>query len=831
MPDWPVLRTYQADALSRIALPLGGIGTGTISLGGRGDLRDFEVGNRPAKGFTPSRAFAALWCRWSGGTVCRAVEGALEPPYDGPTGARHANHGLPRFRHAEFRAAYPLAQVALADPDLPLTVRLEAFNPLVPGDVAASSLPVAVLRYVLDNPSPEPVPAAVCLSLPNFIGCDGTASPAKANRNESRDGAGLRGVAMRSDGVDPTSPAWGTLALASTHDGPLSRRTAWAKLTWGDSLLDFWDDLSDDGALSEREAGGVDDPCASLAAGLTVPAGGQAAVTFLLAWHFPNRYTWTPASEGACGPPDWLGNRYTTVFDDAWAAAEHAAAHLADLERRTVCFVRAVTDSDLPEPVREAALFNLSTLRSQTCFVPADGHLAGWEGCHDKQGCCHGSCTHVWNYEQATAYLFADLARSQREVEFLHATDAEGRMSFRVNLPLGRARDYGRAAADGQMGCLLKLYREWRLGGGDDWLRRLWPAARRALEFCWLPGGWDADGDGVMEGCQHNTMDVEYYGPNPQVQGWYLGALRAGEELARHLGQTEFADACHDKYLRGRAWTDGHLFNGEYYQHDIRPPGSQAVIAAGLRHSFGAGDLDEPELQLGAGCLVDQLVGQLLAHLCGLGHLLDPEHVRRALESVARYNWRGELYGHFNHLRSYALNDEAALLMASYPRGDRPRRPFPYFNEAMTGFEYTAAVGMLQEGLTDYGLRSFAAVRARYDGRRRNPFDEAECGHHYARAMVAWAGLLAWTGFHWSAPERTISFRAAHQPVTWFWSNGAAWGKVRQAPRDGGAEVTLTVLHGELALDRLRLDGAGTVDAPGTRLSADGTKAATWRVG
>jgi non-lysosomal glucosylceramidase len=211
-------------------------------------------------------------------------------------------------------------------------------------------------------------------------------------------------------------------------------------------------------------------------------------------------------------------------------------ADLDSLEKRTVDFVRDFCDSDLPDPVKESALFNVSTLRSQTCFQTPDGHLFGFEGCATQRGCCHGSCTHVWNYEVATPFLFGALARSMREIEFAHATDDQGLMSFRVGLPLGRARHFGKAAADGQMGCLLKIYREWQLSGDDQFLRSLWPQVRKALEFCWIPGGWDADRDGVMEGCQHNTMDVEYYGPNPQMEFWYLGALRAAEEMARHMG-------------------------------------------------------------------------------------------------------------------------------------------------------------------------------------------------------------------------------------------------------------------------------------------------------
>jgi uncharacterized protein (DUF608 family) len=832
--SWPVLKAYDQDHLARIALPLGGIGTGTVSLGGRGDLRDWEIVNRPAKGFAPANTFFALWAKKAPGAfsaIARCLEGILEPPYEGQVGCTQPNHGLPRFRTCSFHAAYPFGQVLLSDPDVPLGVRIEGFNPLIPGDPDASGMPVAMLRFVLTNRTKRPVDAAVCGSLQNFIGSDGSNGKPARNANSFRHGRTLQGIFMSSEGVDPNAEQWGTMALTVLTNGSLmsltslrslvSHRTAWANLSWGDTLLDFWDDFSADGKLEDRDAGGADAPMASLAVRLRVPPRASRAATFLLAWHFPNRMTWTPTKDACCSA-NRVGNYYATQFRDAWDAAAKAAFALPRLEADTLEFVRAFCESDLPAVVKEAALCNLSTLRSQTSFRTADGRFFGFEGCHDRSGCCHGSCTHVWNYEHATAFLFAPLARSMRETEFLLATDDAGHMAFRVNLPPPKAQDFKHAAADGQLGCLMKAYRDWQLSGDDAWLRRLWPRIRKAIEFCWIPGGWDADRDGVMEGCQHNTMDVEYYGPNPQMGGWYLGALRAVEEMARHLGEDDFAATCRGLFERGSRWMDENLFNGEYYEHEIRPPTSESHIAPGLRLSMGAKDLSDPVLQLGSGCLVDQLVGQYTAHVLGLGYLLDPAHVRATHRSIMRYNFKKGLYAHFNHLRTFALNDESALLMATYPKGRRPKRPFPYYNEVMTGFEYCAAVGMLYEGQTAAGLKCIQAIRDRYDGLRRSPFNEAECGHHYARAMASWSAVLALTGFHYSAVTKTLTFAAATEPTTWFWSTGTAWGTVRQKPTRRGIRVRLSVLHGSLGLRTLTLTGVGSAECAKPRTLAAG---------
>lgn len=800
--NWPVLKSYAGDHLRRISLPVGGIGTGTVGFGGRGDLRDWEVVNRPAKGFAPPNSFFALRTQTSTGEVfCRALEGPIAPEdYEGSFGCRTPNHGLPRFSEAAFETAYPLGQVVLSDPACPLRVRLQAFNPLVPGAVEASEFPVAILRVVLSNPTPAKVKASLCGNLTNFIGQDGSHDIARDGVNEFESFEGGHGVWMRSNGVSPDHETWGTLALAVLENQNVTHRTSWAQLSWGDSLLDFWDDFSSDGALEERVTGTQPMPTASLCMQIELAPNETHEMTFVLAWCFPNRQSWSPdgelihISDGAfqVGPPT-IGNFYAARFGDARGAVFQLLPRLAELEAQTLSFVSAFCGSDLPLALQEAALFNVSTLRSQTCFRTPDGHFFGWEGVHAHHGSCPGNCTHVWNYEQTTPFLFPELARSMREIEFLHATNERGLMSFRVGLPLEPyARISQHAAADGQMGCLMKLYRDWRLCGDDEWLRRLWPGAKRALEFCWQEGSWDADCDGVMEGRQHNTMDVDYFGPNPQMQGWYLGALRASEEMARGLGEDGFADKCRQLFERGKQWTDDNLWNGDYYEHHIRPIGEE-----------------EPEHQLGSGCLVDQLVGQTMAHVCGLGYLLDPAHVATTLDSTLRFNARDRGGSHFNHLRSYALGDEAALLMASYPKGRRPLRPFPYFNEVMTGFEHIVATHLIYEGQTQRALETIENIRSRYDGRKRNPFDEAECGFHYARAMAAWGHLLAWTGFAFSAHDGCLQFNAAKEKARWFWSCSGAWGTFEQTPTPEGIEVELRVLGGELRLQKLELRGGG----------------------
>lgn len=430
----------------------------------------------------------------------------------------------------------------------------------------------------------------------------------------------------------------------------------------------------------------------------------------------------------------------------------------------------------------------------------------GWEGCMDVNGSCAGSCTHVWNYEQATAFLFGSLAKTMRDVEFNFATRKDGGMAFRAALPL-IIDQTGGTAADGQMGTIMKMYRDWQLSGDTEFLKKSWPNVKNALSFAWLENSWDANADGVMEGSQHNTMDVNYSGPNPQMQFWYLGALKAAEKMAIALNDNDFAKKCAEIYLSGRKWTDENLFNGEYYEHMVLDPETKDVIT-----DYSSPNM--PRYQLAKGCLVDQLVGQYMAHICGLGYLAPEEHIKTTLQSIMKYNFRESMAGHFNNMRSYALGNESALLMASWPKG-RPKVPFPYFSEVMTGFEYTAAIGMIYEGMEPEGLKVIRNIRARYDGAKRSPFNEAECGHHYARAMASWASVIALSGFQYSAIDKSMTFTS--KPGTYFWSNGLAWGTCKVSEN----KAELNVLSGEIAISRFTLKGTGTKQFENTQIIKD----------
>lgn len=815
-------RVFRGEKLRMIAFPLGGVAAGSISLGGRGQLRDWEIYNRPDKGNNPGYAFPSIWVQaGKAKPEARVLEARFAPPYEGQNGLGSANApGLRRLESAVFTGEYPLARIDFRDAKLPVKVWLEAFSPFIPHNADDSGLPVAILRYRVRNPGKEPAKVSIAWSVENMCGQGGGRTAARAAKGDTRESefrkdGRLHGLLMSNPGLAGDHETKGSFALAviDTSGGDVSFLRGWPRVSWWSAAMLFWDDFTADGRLGPEPA--EMGPVGALCLQREIASGAEAEYTFMLSWHYPNR---TPERCGWRAPKGdektVIGNWYATKFTDAWEAAKYTAQNLDRLEKQTKLFASALRESTLPAVVKEAASANFSTLATQTCFRTADGEFHGFEGSNDHLGCCTGNCTHVWNYETTTSYLFPSFSKSLRKAAFGYSLDDDGAIHFRQLLPDGKERS-GFAAADGQMGQIIHAYMDYSLSGDLDWLSEIWPRVKRAMEFAWKPGGWDADRDGVLEGVQHNTYDVEFYGPNPQCGIYYLGALRAAEEMAKAVGDRAAGAEYRTLYEKGRAATDATLFNGEYYIQKVRGTKREEIHPATIS-SMGSRITESPEYQLGDGCLVDQLVGQYLAEVAGLGALIDEKKCRKTLESIYKYNYKRNLYDHDSVQRIFALNDESALIICDYGRGTRPRIPFPYWAEVMTGFEYSAATHMLYAGMIREGLECIESIRARYDGERRNPWNEAECGNHYARAMAAWSGVLALSGFRYDGVTREVAAlpqrgRPGFKSV---WLSGTGWGTFTQ----GAGRTSIEVLHGELKLRSAVVPGASV-----SRVMAAGT--------
>jgi non-lysosomal glucosylceramidase len=815
-PGISAQRTLTGPQLNEVAFPLGGLGTGCVSFSGRGELVDWEIFNRPNKGYRPDFSFFSLFAQAEGGApVFRVLEGPVKPPYQGAVAGTQFyrgwgfgpplafGSGFIHMAECRFTGYFPFCRVDLADDETPIRVSTEAWSPFIPLNDHESSLPVAVFDVTLTNTGDVPMRASVALGLQNVLGYPEIGD----GRNEWVEGDGWRGVAMTTAKHKPTSPRYGTLALLTPDEDVTYQlrfgSTAWFEAT--ESLMDVFGQTGEfRGPRDPRQAPDGQNDVAELGLKVSLAPGESVRRTFVLAWLMPTfeKYWGQPqgapvalgAAEGSRGrTPTWPIYQ-ARHWADAVAVARYTIANLSRLRDETRRFAEAFFSSTLPAYVLEGISSQMSILRSPTITRLTDGTVYGWEGCHANEGCCEGSCTHVWNYAQTMAYLFPALERGMREMDYsLNLRESDGHMQFRLDLPPGTPASHTfHAAADGQLGGVLRTYREWQISGDDDWLRRLWPSAKRALEYAWLE--WDKDRDGLLEGIHHNTLDIEFHGPETMCGSMYLAALRAGEAMARRLGDDVSADEYHRIYESGRRLSEERLFNGEYFYQRITPG-------------------DDAPYQFGPGCIIDQVLGGWHARMYGLGDIYAPDKVASALQSVFRYNFHDSFRRIHNPHRVFALGDDRGTVICTWPQGGRPPIPTTYAFECMIGFEYQVGCHMVYEGFLREGLTVFKAVRDRHDGFMRNPYNEFECGNHYARSLANYAYLLALSGFRYSAPERTLYLNPAlaADDFRCFFSVEGAWGVIEARQAGGETIITVETLAGELPINKIALGNRPSV--------------------
>ena len=493
---------------------------------------------------------------------------------------------------------------------------------------------------------------------------------------------------------------------------------------------------------------------------------------------------------------------YAAHFAELAAVVGHWRLHYERLRAASAAFADCFHDTTLPPEVVESVAANLAILKSPTCLRQADGRLWGWEGCHSGGGCCHGTCTHVWNYAQSIPHLFPDLERTLRETEFLVSQDERGHQSFRSALPI-KPTDHGfHAAADGQLGGLMKLHREWRISGDTDWLRKLWPAARKSLDFCIVT--WDPERSGTLVEPHHNTYDIEFWGADGMCTSFYLGALAAAIAMGKALNEDVAGYA--ELLAKGRKAMATTLWNGSWFIQKVQWDGLRAGSPTAMASMVGQYTPEAleilkregPKYQYGSGCLSDGVLGDWIARCCGIGPVVDEKKTAKHLASVFAHNFRESLADHANPQRpGYAFPQEGGLLLCSWPKGGKPSLPFIYSDEVWTGIEYQAAAHLIMTGQVEEGLAVVHAVRQRYDGQWRNPFNEYECGHWYARAMSSYGLLQALSGARYDAVEKTLylrpaiqgDFRAFLSTATGFGTIGIRKGKPFVEVKSGTIEI------------------------------------------
>jgi uncharacterized protein (DUF608 family) len=800
---------YSGEYLDRVAFPVGGIGAGMFCIEGSGAISHMSVRNHPEM-FNEPVMFAAISVKGlqNGSKV---LEGQVPDwkHYGQPgsgNGSSGATYGLPRFQNARFLARFPFATIELSDDDLPLAVTLKAWSPFIPTDADNSSLPAGAVEYTFTNNGKSDIDAVFSYNSMNFMRQNGGKASVKPITG---------GFILSEAGSKENPEKQGDFAIYTTDSGELTDH-CWFRGGWWDPLTITWNTILKG---ETRNIAPVDDdaPGASLFVPVSLKPGESKTVKILFAWYVPvtNMKYGEDSKEKdneECSDPQccckdpyykpWYSGKFSSVSD----VANYWKTNYSDLCRKSELFSKAFYNSTLPAEILEAVAANLTILKSPTVLRQTDGKLWSWEGCGDNSGCCTGSCEHVWNYAQAIPHLFPALERTLRHTEFYPNQDSEGHQTFRAALPIRPVAATFYAAADGQLGGIMKVYRDWHICGDNEWLKAIFPKVTQSMDYAVKT--WDPRHTGTLEEPHHNTYDIEFWGPDGMCTSFYLGALKAYCEMGKFLGND--VSAYGELYLKGKKAIENDLYNGEYFIQKIKWTGLNAPdpIAASKGSWTSEYSSEEaqnllksegPKYQYGSGCLSDGILGDWIGEVCGLRNVVDSARVRNHLNSVFKYNFLTDLSDHSNPQRpSYALGHEGGLLLCTWPKGGRLSLPFVYCDEVWTGFEYQVASHLMMMGEVGKGLQIVKTARSRYDGRIRNPFDEYECGHWYARAMSSYGLLQGMTGVRYDAVDQTMYLNSGAGDFTTFISTATGFGNT--GIKNG--KPFLEVVYGDITVKR-----------------------------
>lgn len=804
---------YRGEYLNRVAFPIGGIGAGMFCLEGTGAISHMSVRNRPDIYNEPCM-FAAI-------SVKGVENGAkvLEGPVPGwkkfgepgaGNGASGTSYGLPRFEYADFQARFPFGEIHLKDTDIPMEVSVTGWSPFIPTDADNSSLPVGAIEYTFKNNGNKKVESVFSYNSKNFM------VPARKSGaiNEIN-----KGFVLSFNSPQNGPQGNGDFAIF-TDDPETVVDYCWFRGGWFDSMTLAWKTI-ENGEMKSNPPVEEGAPGASLFVPVNLAPGEYKTVRLMMSWYVPEtglRMGNDPekTEEEACEDADCSCNQpfykpwYSGKFKSINEVVNFWQTRYNELYEKSEKFKNAFYNSSLPPEVLEAVAANLTILKSPTVLRQTDGKLWNFEGCSDKNGCCHGSCTHVWNYAQAIPHLFPSLERTLRETEFFISQNKEGHQTFRSSLPIRPVVHDFYAASDGQLGGIMKVYREWRIAGDNEWLKKMYPNVKASLDYCIET--WDPRHRGVLEEPHHNTYDIEFWGPDGMCTSIYLGALQALVKMGSFLDEdvTLYADLLE----KGTKFTDEDLYNGEYFIQKIQMEGLNAKNPVELSKTSWSSDYSEealallqkegPKYQYGNGCLSDGVLGCWLAEVCGLPQTLDKGKITSHLNSVYKYNLKHDLVDHVNPQRpSFALGSDGGLLLCTWPKGGQLTLPFVYSNEVWTGIEYQVASHLMYMGEVEKGLDVVRTCRDRYDGQVRNPFNEYECGHWYARAMSSYTLMDGITGVRYDAVDHTLYINSKVGDFTGFLSTETGFGNV--GLKDG--KPFINVAYGQIEVKKAMVSG------------------------
>ncbi|HEX6890473.1 MAG TPA: GH116 family glycosyl-hydrolase [Chryseolinea sp.] len=793
----PTTYLKSKNELQYIGMPVGGIGCGTVYLGGDGRLWLWDVFNKNQTGVIYKNV------KWHekiqfNFDFLRPFDGAnyVEPvkdvrPLDQGFAVRIEVNGntlvkrlqADDWEEVSFEATYPIATVRYVDRDVPVAITLKGYSPFIPFNEDDSGLPCTILSFGVENKSGSEAKITFTGWLENKSSYYSATGEEYFHINEAKKEEGMAAVigsAGSYNWVDEAfvyAPDHGNFCLAAIHRNTRLNTKATPGLD-----NNFFDGSNEQQAkVDSREK-------AIASVGLTeiIGAGKSTELNFVISWYFPNLRFELLKNEG--------GRYYANKFKSSHEVTTYIHSNFERLSKQTKLWCETWYDqSTLPYWFLERTLLNISTLATTTVHRFQSGRFYAWEGI----GSCPGTCNHVWQYAQAVGRLFPALERDTRErVDLGIAFHDDGHIGFRGEYDT-------QPAVDGQAGRILGIYREHQMSTTDAFLKRNWPRTKRAIEFLLKQ---DTNSDGMTDTQLENTLDAKWPGEIAWIVGLTIAAIKASELMAEEMGDKEFARTCREYVAKGSVNMEKHLFNGEYFIHRPDPIKGRTVIG-----SYNT-------------CHIDQVYGQSWAFQVGLGRIIDKRKTLSALQALWKYNFTTDVgpYLKDHHGgRPYALPGEGGMIMNTNPRnetdpyGVKDAWQVTYFHECMSGFEHQVASHMMAEGMVEESLILTRAIHDRYHAAKRNPFNEVECSDHYARAMASYGTFISASGFTCHGPRGEIGFapKLNKSDFKSAFTAAGCWGSYAQKKTAKQQEHHLTVKFGDLSLRKVKLEKAERVRA------------------
>ncbi|MGQ7870934.1 GH116 family glycosyl-hydrolase [Sunxiuqinia sp. sy24] len=783
-----------------IGMPVGGIGSGQVYLGGDGQLWYWDVFN--IQRINPGGPGDKFY-------INPMVQ---DRQFDQGFAIRIKNQITPfvkplrigGFSDIQFDGQYPIGNVSFREDGFPLDVHLEAFTPFIPTNSEESGFPAVTMEYTVKNTSKKEVEVELFGWLQN------TANLFTANRNTGQHinliekKSGTLQLICKSEGENIEGmPDYGNMTLSLLDD----------ENSWSTPLTSTNIDYN----LPEVTASEITVAKSTLGENLTGALGKtlmlapdeKKIVRFILSWYFPNVHREESGFHNLKNREN-LRYYYSDRFESSADVANYISKNRDVLIGSTKSWVETWYNSSLPKWFLDRTFVNTSTLATTSCYRLDDltddpdneGRFYTQEGVYLG----HGTCTHVFHYEQALGRVFPRLAKQLREqVDYGLAFHDDGLIGYRAEFSNEGHHDGRGYAVDGHAGTILRTYREHTMSVNNAFLKRNWPKIKKSIEYM-IAHDKEKDGkaDGILEGAQYNTLDRMWYGKNTWISSMYNAALKAGEAMATEVGDKKFAKECSKIARKGYENMTSQLFNGEYFINILDPENPK-----------------NPNSNVG--CHIDQVLGQSWAMQAGLPRVLPEKETKSALTSIYKYNFCEDIGSYIDtsyiqNVRFYALPGEAGTMMCTFPKGGAEKAPgkikdeweklvVGYFSECMTGFTYQAAAHMINEGMVDKGLEMIKAIHERYAPSKRNPYNEVEYGNHYTRAMSSYGAFVAASGFTYHGPKGIIGFNPKINPENFksAFITAEGWGSFSQKRSNNKQTNTIQLAYGQLNIHQIEI--------------------------